>query len=578
MKKFSQKQHCRSTWLCALLGAAVGLSLAFTSCSNSGDNSALLLALANQAAAKSVEDGDVVQLRTLVVGTDFNEAEKTAIKRRFPNSTFAASSASVDKSYKVIICDSTSGRIPEGSTANDANIILYELEHGDWSAWKDIITTKTSALSEQNELSAFEESLGKFPYHFFGLNRAIDSELLVRYVEKERWQAFYNNVYKDITPDYSGIGSEYLSQHKYEAGTRADQETDDNTLEIVESEVQDMTDADRLTAFFRQAARWVLNNEKKTSAQNVAASISKSEQNGNSQTHDLSKICNVYHDNIGISYNMHHELRKLAGSKADCIDGQGSWSIQFSYQPFLVTGSTANGLYYAVKANVSISNKDAYKGRWWNRHGGCYVRLTGYYLDNFIATFKPTAKIGDTEYEVFFPAYCEPTPTTQSNSVTYTSGFKWGLDGTLEVGASSKQGVSGGLKIGGHFEYSDTQTYTINDVNILNNRGFDIRSGKKVNYVSYKLQLRNLPEYKYSEHRGFTEGCDACKSTVEFNTCWLWYIPGDFTKDNMPTLKVEIGGRPEYGTMTWLSSGADLDKKSFNDGEYTETKIFRQPK
>ena len=155
MKKFSQKQHCRSAWLCALLGAAVGLSLAFTSCSNSGDNSALLLALANQAAAKSVEDGDVVQLRTLVVGTDFNEAEKTAIKRRFPNSTFAASSASVDKSYKVIICDSTSGRIPEGSTANDANIILYELEHGDWSAWKDIITTKTSALSEQNELSAF---------------------------------------------------------------------------------------------------------------------------------------------------------------------------------------------------------------------------------------------------------------------------------------------------------------------------------------------------------------------------------------------------------------------------------------
>ena len=134
--------------------------------------------------------------------------------------------------------------------------------------------------------------------------------------------------------------------------------------------------------------------------------------------------------------------------------------------------------------------------------------------------------------------------------------------------------MSGGLKIGGHFEYSDTQTYTINDVNILNNRGFDIRSGKKVNYVSYKLQLRNLPEYKYSEHRGFTEGCDACKSTVEFNTCWLWYI----TKDNMPTLKVEIGGRPEYGTMTWLTSDADLDKKSFNDGEYTETKIFRQPK
>ncbi|MCR4925883.1 MAG: hypothetical protein K5917_06315 [Clostridiales bacterium] len=528
--------------------------------------------------ASSVLNDDIVMLKTIVVGTDFTEAEKTAIKSRFPLCDFATSSSAVNNSYKVVICDSTSGRIPEGSTANDANIILYELEHGDWSLWKDVITSKTKALSEDGELSAFEGSIAKFPYHFFGLNRAIDSEFFVRYIEKDKWQTFYDNVYRDITPDYSSAGSDFVSEVVYDPVSGLD-ETDNSEADVFQSELKDMTDEEKLSALFRQASHWVLNNQKKLYAQTLSSSVSKSVQNSSTKTYDISKICSEYNDNVSASYDLTQRVRKIGpGWRPDSIDGHGSWSIQFSYKPIWVTNSTSNGLYYFVKANISVCNNDAYKGRWWNKHHGSYVRLTGYYLDNFIATFKPTAKYNNTEYDVYFPATCEPSPTTQSKSITYNNGFKWGLDGTLEGGYAQKDGGSGSLKIGGRFEFSENTSYVINDVNILNNRGFDVRDGKNVHYVSYKLQLRNLPQYKYSEYRGFTEGCDACKSTVEFNTCWLWYIPGNFTKDNMPTLTVDICGKPTYGAMSWLTGSVDLKKHSFTNGTYSEKKTFRKPK
>lgn len=577
MKKFVK--------IAALLCAA---TLAFVACSSGDDNN--LAALAATLNSSAPADNDIVSLRTIVVGTDYNDDEKSAIRKRFPNCVFASSSSDVNSSYKVIICDATSGRIPEGSTANDANIILYELENGDWTAWKDVITSKTSALGEAGEADLFEAQIGKFPYHFFGINRAIDSELFVRYVEKkDKWSDFYATLHGgssiSIAPDYSSATGDYASVHEYTAGTRADQEEDEEEGAYDESEISRHANEQSLVGLFRHAARWVLNNQTRIEAQkavssnvaqNIASMIQKSE--GNAETYDLSRICGEYSDNIGMSYNIGHRLRKLPLSKEDRIDGHGGWSIQLAYKPFLVTGSASNGLYYAVKANISVSNKDAYKGRWWNRHGGTYVRLTGYYLDNFIATFKPTAKIGDTEYDVQFPVGCEPTPKTQSNDVHYTTGFEWGLDGTLEGGYSQEKGGSAGAKLGGHFKYSDSKSYDIHDVNIYNNRDFEQSGGKKKYYVSYKLQLKNLPDYEWSQYRGFTEGCDACKSTVEFNTSWLWYIPGDFTKDNMPTLSVQICGQPFYGAMSFITTKADLEKRSFDDGLHTETKVFRQPK
>lgn len=531
---------------------------------------------------REIGDNDIVTLKTIVVGTDFSDAEKSAIKKRFSNCQFASSASAVNSSYKVVICDSTSGRISEGTTAQDANIILYELEHGDWSSWKDLVTSKTKALCEQNEVEHFENQIVKFPYHFFGINRAIDSELLVRYVEDGKWDVFYNNLHYDITPAYETSDSNFLSEHEYEKGTRSDLEEKDTESEVVESEEKEYTEEQKLTELFRQAARWVLSNQKKLNEQNsaarsIAASIAKSEQT-DTNTYDLEKICREYTDNIGMNYSISHRIRKLPSSKEDRITGQGSWSVQLSYRPFLVTeSSAADGLYYVVRANVSIHNDDAYKGRWWNKHGGSYVRLLGYYMDNFIVTLKPTAKIGDKEYSVYFPVGCEPAPKTQSNEVSYTSGLKWGMDGSIEGGASKKDGASGSAKIGGHFELSESQTHVIYDINILNNRGFDSHGSEKVHYVSYKLQLRNLPAYKYSNYRGFDEGCDACKSTVEFNTCWIWYIPGKFTKEEMPTLNVEVCGKPTYGAMSWVSSKADLETKSFNDGAHTETKTFRKP-
>ena len=306
--------------------------------------------------------------------------------------------------------------------------------------------------------------------------------------------------------------------------------------------------------------------------------------------YNLAEICSEIPDHVSSIYTANHDVRKVALSDPDNIKGEGSWNIQLSYKPFLVTGGEAPGLYYAVKACVNIDNSKMYNKRWWNQHGGVYVRLTGYYLNNFVATFMPTAKLADTEYPVEFPVNCEPTPKTQSESTRYDCGYKYGFSGGVHAGGSKEKGPEAGVDFSGSFEYSESKSYEIHDINILNNRGTESRKKSSndekksetedvvnVNYVSYKLQLNNLPEYKYSEYRGFTEGCNACKSTVEFNTCWLWHIPGDFSKDNMPTLSVKISGKPEYGAMSWISSGADLDTKTFNDGEKTQTIVFKKP-
>lgn len=299
--------------------------------------------------------------------------------------------------------------------------------------------------------------------------------------------------------------------------------------------------------------------------------------------YNLAEICSEIPDHVSSIYTASHEVRQAALSDPDKIDGEGSWNIQLSYKPFLVTGGEAPGLYYAVKACVNVDNSKMYKGRWENIHGGVHVRLTGYYLDNFVATFMPTAELADKEYPVEFPVNCEPTPKTQSNSVNYECGYSYGFSGGVHVGGSKEKGPEGGVELSGSFSYSESKSYVIKDINILNNRGTVSRATESstdvvnVNYVSYKLQLKNLPEYKWSEDHGFTEGCDACKSTVEFNTCWLWHIPGNFSKDNMPTLSVQITGKPEYGAMSFYTTGADLDKKSFYDGEKTQTIVFKKP-
>ena len=126
--------------------------------------------------------------------------------------------------------------------------------------------------------------------------------------------------------------------------------------------------------------------------------------------YNLAEICSEIPDHVSSIYTANHDVRELLWSDPDNIKGEGSWNIQLSYKPFLVTGGEAPGLYYAVKACVNIDNSKMYKGRWWNKHGGTYVRLTGYYLNNFVATFMPTAKLADTEYPVEFPVNCEPTP------------------------------------------------------------------------------------------------------------------------------------------------------------------------
>jgi hypothetical protein len=286
---------------------------------------------------------------------------------------------------------------------------------------------------------------------------------------------------------------------------------------------------------------------------------------------DLSKDFTQYHYGKTFTYNDKKEVRHLALSKRDYIEGSGAINVSFDiYQVHCYEGQAGSGDYYIVNMSSSVSNNDMYKGRWSNRHGGTYVRICGFYGKAFAMECIPLkceTKDGKKVYtelgtdDIFFTASGTPSPQTTINQVTYTSSHTHGVEAGLSVAAGAKGDIPYAeakytMKAG--WSWTHSKTYTINDM--------DIKNTQRKNIAAYELVFKNLPYFRWKSKNGFEEGnSNIYKATAEVNAAWAWYMPKMADNSDESPIAIRFIARPTYGAMSFISTGADLHTLTFTD-------------
>ena len=287
---------------------------------------------------------------------------------------------------------------------------------------------------------------------------------------------------------------------------------------------------------------------------------------------DLSKDFTQYHYGVTYTYDdIKKEVRHLKKSKRDYIEGSGAINASFDiYQVHCYEGQAGSGDYYIVNMSSSVSNKDMYKGKWWNRHGGSYVRICGFYGKAFAMECIPLKcekKDGKKVYtelntdDIYFTASGTPSPQTTINQVTYTSSHTHGVEAGLSVAAGAKGDIPYAeakytMKAG--WSWTHSKTYTINDM--------DIKNTQRKNIAAYELVFKNLPYFRWKSSRGFEEGnSNIYRATAEVNAAWAWYMPKMKDNSDESPIAIRFIARPTYGAMSFVSTKADLHTFTYTD-------------
>jgi len=274
------------------------------------------------------------------------------------------------------------------------------------------------------------------------------------------------------------------------------------------------------------------------------------------------------------------KVRKLAGSSPDCISGTGSITYALDiyqvhrYDDESIPGDDS-GDYYLVKMKSSLASGDMFKN-FVNKHGGFYMRVCGFFAEEFIAEFAPGYVDSNGNFTVYgtdkvmIPASAGPIPRTTVGQTTYSESFEFGLGAGIgaEAGANTKGGAEG--KISADFSvnasWSTSQERTINDVAIYNKTYGNI--------VYYSLEYFNLPEYKWvgiGFSPGFTaDDNGAFRSTSSIESSWVWWVPGNKVPDAKDDstgkpLAIKFSTRPVYGAKSWFSGTVDLKHYHYTD-------------
>lgn len=287
---------------------------------------------------------------------------------------------------------------------------------------------------------------------------------------------------------------------------------------------------------------------------------------------DVEDLFRYYHYGATFSWTAKEQVRKLALSKPDYVSGTGSITYGLDiyqvhrYDDESIPGDDS-GDYYLVKMKSSLASGKMFKN-FVNKHGGCYVRVCGFFAEKFDAEFAPGYKEGKkfkvyNTSQVMIPASAGPIPGTTVGQTTYDESFEFGLGAGIgaELGANAKGAVEG--KVSADFSvnasWSTSESRTISDIEIYNNT--------KGNVVSYTLEYFNLPKYVY-RHSGKTPGWEAknngaFRSTSSVESSWVWWVPGSKVsnaKDDSTgkSIAIRFRSKPVYGAKSWLSSEKDI--------------------
>ena len=298
----------------------------------------------------------------------------------------------------------------------------------------------------------------------------------------------------------------------------------------------------------------------------------RSQQNGSNDKEDgktsMEDFASHYHYAVTKTFNVEKTFREVLWSSADKLSG--SFTATANYDVYMVhvyEGEPGEGDYYGVRMTASIASANMWKGKGDNTHGGVHVRWCGAYCTDFFAVAHIVSGTPsnynwdeDTSDKIIFTAGGFPSPSTTTGSTTYQDKNSFSLSMSQSIGGSAgknSKGTSKGIEAQFSFseswEWSHTETRDINDVDIINvSRG---------NIAGWQLQFNNLPEYKFSESKGFKEGDNkAARGTMEIHGSWLWYDKtGKDNQDRTPWLLCTwLEGR--YEIQSFITTEADLDK------------------
>ena len=243
--------------------------------------------------------------------------------------------------------------------------------------------------------------------------------------------------------------------------------------------------------------------------------------------------------NIPISLN--HKIEGYYWNKSSSI------TLKLYVTPaymFSSNGSDKAGDYYLVKSEIIPHLRPLWEVA--SMRGGLFnwgrCRIYAYWFDHMYSEYD-LVDISDSNMvhsiEDYVEFYKHPIPDADNTEVTYSKGFNWGLNGSVEV-----EGKTPKPSLGFSVEWSTERSYAIKSIQYERNTTTSVCKYrfwaptvvlKDADYENEQATNDNFPSITHTE---FT-----------LNTAWLWRVPAN------NSLKVADNENTQFGLRVKINPG-----------------------
>lgn len=312
-------------------------------------------------------------------------------------------------------------------------------------------------------------------------------------------------------------------------------------------------------------------------------SATRADNGGDAQLQDVSEIFGRYSYSIVAPFTAEATVRQLAGgSDPDQIKGTGAVTLNFNiYQIHCYAKEPGAGDYYLVNMTAGLASSDMYKGKWWNQHGGTYVRMSGFYAKEFQVECTPCHQFTGTLTEENQPepyssddveTLGTPKPVTTVGKTQYDDSFTFSIDASVAVSGGVNLmmtpyfEVSPKLSFG--WKWSEQSIRDVSDTDISNISGADFLKQKIVSKVGWKLNFNNTPYYEwFGNDYGINEGSSlAYRSTNYLHANWVWHQKNVADDSSQDPIAIRVKVKPTYGAQSFITTYADWEERLYNFG------------
>ena len=287
----------------------------------------------------------------------------------------------------------------------------------------------------------------------------------------------------------------------------------------------------------------------------------------NEDVMDLNLLGERHHFSCPVSINAY--IDKAASSDPDYLYKKGEIIGDIEITPLYA--SSANdasdaGDYYIVRMDLTAKN-----GTMWgpitHNHGGCNIRIIGFYLEKINLIASITDQNGNELPVVRFkPSDGSPVPASNMGSSSYQETKSYGFSAGI-----SSIGLNGGTRKGMltftatfNASWSKTTTRSIEDMQVTLNT--------PDNEVNYILDVHNINNGRDWDNVGkdiATHYPEICRSDMNFTCSWVWFIPSAYNssvgvKDDSETkFNFNFKMQPQYGVYSWWRGASWSSRKHF---------------